>query len=255
MRFIRALLPVLLVLTLFVAAAPAPSSAAVSIGISVGFAPPPLPVYDQPVIPAPGYIWMPGYWSYGPGGYYWVPGTWVLPPGVGLLWTPPWWGWSGAAYAFHPGYWGPSVGYYGGINYGFGYFGSGYDGGRWDHGRFFYNRDVNNFGDRRIPNVYSRPVSPPERNGVSFHGGVGGMPAQPNAQEQAAARARHVQPTQPQTQHFNTARTMPSLRAATNNGQPPIAATSRAGRFDNTGAVTRAPRGPQPQGKGQPKGR
>ena len=34
--------------------------------ISVSIAPPVLPVYVQPVCPAPGYIWTPGYWAYGP---------------------------------------------------------------------------------------------------------------------------------------------------------------------------------------------
>ena len=31
--------------------------------VSVGIAPPALPVYTQPVIPGPGYIWTPGYWA------------------------------------------------------------------------------------------------------------------------------------------------------------------------------------------------
>jgi len=35
-------------------------------------------------------------------------------------------------------YWGPVVGFYGGINYGFGYFGRGYEGGRWEHDHFYY---------------------------------------------------------------------------------------------------------------------
>ena len=48
--------------------------------ISVNFAPPVLPVYAQPALPAPGYIWTPGYWAYGDAGYYWVPGVWVQPP-------------------------------------------------------------------------------------------------------------------------------------------------------------------------------
>ncbi|MGO9892766.1 MAG: YXWGXW repeat-containing protein [Bryobacteraceae bacterium] len=43
--------------------------------ISVSIAPPVLPGYVQPVCPAPGYIWTPGYWAYGPDDYYWVPGT------------------------------------------------------------------------------------------------------------------------------------------------------------------------------------
>ena len=77
-------------------------------------------------------------------GYYWVPGVWVQPPSVGLLWTPAWWGWENGAYLFHAGYWGPHVGFYGGINYGFGYGGVGFFGGEWRGGAFFYNRTVAN---------------------------------------------------------------------------------------------------------------
>jgi WXXGXW repeat (2 copies) len=47
--------------------------------ISITIAPPALPVYVQPPIPEPGYLWTPGYWAYGPDGYFWVPGTWVRP--------------------------------------------------------------------------------------------------------------------------------------------------------------------------------
>ena len=35
--------------------------------ISVGFAPPVLPVYEQPLCPEPGLMWTPGYWAYGDG--------------------------------------------------------------------------------------------------------------------------------------------------------------------------------------------
>src|SRR5271154_4647835 len=56
--------------------------------------PPPLPVYEQPPIPAPGYLWTPGYWGWASAGYYWVPGTWVEPPTVGFLWTPGYWGFA-----------------------------------------------------------------------------------------------------------------------------------------------------------------
>jgi hypothetical protein len=109
------------------------TAAQVAIGISVNFAPPELPVYEQPLCPGEGYLWTPGYWAWDPdyGDYYWVPGTWVLAPQPGYLWTPPYWGWSGAAFVFHEGYWGPRVGFYGGINYGYGYTGRGYYGGRW----------------------------------------------------------------------------------------------------------------------------
>src|SRR4029077_15741247 len=196
----------------------------------------PLPIYEQPLIPGPGYLWTPGYWAWGPEGYYWVPGTWVLPPTIGFLWTPPWWGWADGGYFWHAGYWGPHIGFYGGIDYGFGYFGRGYDGGYWDHGRFFYNREVNNVRNVNITNVYSKPVV---NNGsasrVAFNGGTGGVAVQPTAQEQAALHEHHAGPTALQSQHFNAARSNRDLRAPANTGQPKITATPRAGRFPNTG--------------------
>src|SRR6516162_11244676 len=98
--------------------APAPAA---EVDVQANEPPPPLPVYEQPPCPVEGYIWTPGYWAWGIGGYYWVPGTWVAPPRVGLLWTPGYWAFAGGVYAFHAGYWGPHVGFYGGVNYGFGY--------------------------------------------------------------------------------------------------------------------------------------
>jgi len=121
-----------------------PVSAQVAVGISVHVGPPALPVYVQPPCPTEGYIWTPGYWAYGDAGYYWVPGVWVAPPRVGLLWTPGYWGWREGVYAFHAGYWGPHVGFYGGVNYGFGYGGVGFVGGAWRGEHFAYNSAVVN---------------------------------------------------------------------------------------------------------------
>ena len=126
--------------------------------ISITIAPPELPVYEQPAIPAPGYIWTPGFWAYGPDGYYWVPGTWVEPPQVGLLWTPGYWSWHGGYYGWNAGYWGTQVGFYGGVDYGYGYSGIGYGGGRWTNGVFAYNRTVNNFGGVAVTNVYNQTI-------------------------------------------------------------------------------------------------
>ena len=82
--------------------------------------PPELPEYSQPDCPGDGYLWTPGYWSYAPQGYYWVPGAWARPPEVGFLWTPGYWGYVGGRYRYNYGFWGRHIGYYGGVNYGFG---------------------------------------------------------------------------------------------------------------------------------------
>jgi hypothetical protein len=122
--------------------------------VAITVAPPPLPVYAQPVCPGDGYIWTPGYWAYGPTGYTWVAGAWVLAPHPGYLFTPGYWGLVNGAYVFHRGYWGLHVGYYGGVNYGYGYTGFGFHGGRWEGGHFFYNRAFSNVNAARMHNVY-----------------------------------------------------------------------------------------------------
>ena len=72
---------------------------------------------------------------------------------MGALWTPGYWGFYGGRYAFYPGHWGLHMGFYGGINYGFGYGGFGYEGGYWNSGRFFYNRVYNHIDVNRVHNV------------------------------------------------------------------------------------------------------
>jgi WXXGXW repeat (2 copies) len=213
------------------------AGAQVRVGVVVNFAPPEIPVYDQPVCPGDGYIWTPGYWAWDGDDYYWVPGTWVMPPEVGFLWTPGYWGWGGQGFAFYEGYWGPVVGFYGGINYGFGYFGHGYEGGRWDHDHFYYNRSVNNINVTEIHNVYNTTIV--NRNGtrVSYNGGNGGITARPTAQEEAAAHERHVAATAAQSQQIAQARADKQLRASVNHGKPPVAATPKAGAFEDHGTA------------------
>ena len=215
------------------------TSANAQIGVSINIAtpPPPLPIYAQPEIPGPGYIWTPGYWAWDPDfqDYYWVPGTWVLAPQVGFLWTPPWWGWNNGFYGFHDGYWGPHVGFYGGIAYGYGYTGNGYYGGRWNGGHFFYNRSVNNIGGAHITNVYSKTVNV-NRTSVSYNGGKGGIAAKPTASQLAAAKESHVAATSSQVDHARTASSNTSLRYSSNHGKPAIAATAKPGVF-NKGVV------------------
>jgi hypothetical protein len=208
------------------------------VGIVVTFAPPALPVYEQPPCPDAGYLWTPGYWAYDNdyGDYYWVPGTWVMAPQVGYLWTPPYWGWGGSGYAFYPGYWGPQVGWYGGIAYGFGYYGNGYEGGRWNNGQFYYNRSVNNVNITNIHNVYNTTVNE-NNNRVSYNGGQGGINARPTAAQESAMHERHIPPVAAQNQQVEAARGNQQLRASVNQGRPPIAATAKAGAFSGGGVV------------------
>jgi len=227
-----------LLAAVLLAALPLMSNAAVLIGVSVNIAPPVLPVYVQPPCPSPGYIWIPGYWAWADEGYYWIPGTWALAPSVGLLWTPGYWGWESGAYFWHGGYWGPHVGFYGGVNYGFGYGGVGYEGGYWRGREFYYNRSVTNITNTNITNVYNRTVvNNVTVNRVSFNGGAGGVVARPSAAELRAGSEHHVGLTPVQRQHEQQARGDTRLRASVNAGRPPIAATQRPAAFTGHGVV------------------
>ena len=227
---------------LFVVAAgilaiPAPSQAQVAVGVSIRIGPPALPVYAQPVCPGAGYIWVPGYWAYGPDGYFWVPGTWVLSPEPGLLWTPGYWGFGEGIYVWHAGYWGPRVGFYGGINYGFGYTGVGFVGGYWRGGNYYYNRSVTNVNVTVIHNTYNTTVvnNNTTINRTSFNGGSGGITARPRPEEMAAEHDHHVAMTGEQNRHFEAARGDRSLLASENHGRPEVAATPRSGEFRGRG--------------------
>lgn len=184
--------------------------------------PPALPVYVQPPAPADGYMWVPGYWAFNRLGYYWVPGAWVLAPYTGALWTPGYWGYANGFYLWNAGYWGPHVGYYGGINYGFGYIGVGYVGGYWNHDRFYYNRSVTNVNVTRVTNVYDHRVvydnHGPGR--VSYHGGPNGIQRGPDPREMAARGERHMPPTDMQRQYSNQAGTNQGQFFNHNQGRP-----------------------------------
>jgi hypothetical protein len=226
-------------LSLMLAGLAIPATAQAQVICTGNASPPPeLPVYDQPPIPGPGYIWTPGYWGGGPSGYFWVPGTWVEPPSVGLLWTPGYWGWRDGIYVWNAGYWGPHIGFYGGVNYGFGYGGVGYEGGRWVNGAFSYNRTVNNFGGVTITNVYEKTVVvAPGASRVSFNGGSGGITLRATVEEEAAAHEQHVAAIPAQLDQERTAGNNRSLLASENRGQPPIAATTKPGEFSGKGVV------------------
>ena len=228
-----------LALGLMLVLAPAAATAGVAVSISIG--PPALPVYVQPPCPTDGYLWNPGYWAYGPDGYYWVPGVWVAPPRFGVLWTPGYWGFGGGAYLWHAGYWGPHVGFYGGVNYGFGYAGVGFIGGVWAGSVFRYNTAVFNVNNTVVRNVYvDRTVinNTTVINRASFNG-PGGVRAQATAQEQVAMREQHFQPTQNQLAHEQTASRDRTQLASANGGHPGALAMDSVNgrRFNQQGRI------------------
>lgn len=182
--------------------------------------PPPLPDYDQPPAPDPDYLWTPGYWAWGPEGYYWVPGCWVEAPYVGALWTPGYWGYVGNVYRFHHGYWGRHVGFYGGINYGFGYIGFGYEGGYWNGSHFFYNTAVTRVNVNVVRNVYVHNVTVDRGPRVSFDGGRGGLQVRPRPAELAAIHEQRYAPMQAQVQVRQQASQNRQQFYSANHGRP-----------------------------------
>ncbi|MGB8266368.1 MAG: YXWGXW repeat-containing protein, partial [Candidatus Velthaea sp.] len=219
-----------------------PIAARAGIGIYVSFGPPAIPVYAQPANVNPNYVWQPGYWAYD-GGYYWVPGTWVPAPSPGLYWTPGYWGWNNGYYGWNQGYWAPQVGFYGGVNYGYGYSGNGYYGGRWHGNHFRYNTAFSNVNRHAIQNVYSSRAGYINNSSrVSYNGGRGGLSTRASQSQLALARGRHVAPTSVQTQHQTVAAQNRANFSTVNHGRPATAAVARpySSAYRPAGAVATA---------------
>lgn len=196
--------------------------------VTTNEAPPALPEYDQPECPADGYMWQPGYWAFSPiaRDYYWVPGVWVAPPAVGVYWTPGYWAFFGGIYRFHVGYWGHSVGFYGGINYGYGYVGVGYVGGEWRSDHFAYNTAVVHVNRVVVHNTYVNNTvinntTIINNNRTSFNG-TGGVVARPTATEQVAMHQQHIMPTHDQIVHQQAALGNRGQFASDNHGAPTV---------------------------------
>ena len=92
------------------------------------------------------------------------------------------------------------MGYYGGVNYGFGFGGIGFAGGEWRGGNFAYNTAVMHVNETIIHTTYVNRtiveagiVANP--NHVAYNGGPHGIQHAPTAAEQAAAQQKHTPPT------------------------------------------------------------
>jgi hypothetical protein len=203
--------------------------------------PPPLPEYEQPPAPDPDYLWTPGYWGWADGGYYWVPGSWVAAPYEGALWTPGYWGFYGGNYRFHHGFWGLHIGFYGGVDYGYGYTGYGYYGGYWNGGHFYYNTSVNRVNVNAIHNTYQHTVVVDHRtsdggpvNRVSFNGGRGGIQVRPRASEIAVLGEQRHAPMASQVQVQHQAAANRGQFYSQNKGRPAETANARPVVADHT---------------------
>jgi hypothetical protein len=165
----------------------------------------------------------------------------VPAPYVGALWTPGYWGWGGGLYMWHPGYWGPHVGYYGGVNYGFGYMGIGFAGGMWRGGAFAYNAAVMHVGAgggwggnvvyRDTTIVNNTTII--NNNHVAYSGGPGGINHPMTAQERTYSNEPHVAATSFQTQHEHTAQADKGAYFNNNHGHPATVAVSRPLQAEN----------------------
>ena len=106
-------------------------------------------------------------------------------------------------YIWYAGYWAPHIGYYGGINYGFGYTGRGYYGAYWNGGKLVYNRAVTDVDPARVHYVYD--YTPPRNNDRLSFNGPGGVRARPTPQELAVSRDPRTAAVPAQIQHARQA--------------------------------------------------
>ena len=144
---------------------------------------------------------------------------------MGYLWTPGYWGFFGEMYRYNYGFWGQHIGYYGGINYGFGYVGTGYQGGYWSGNRFNYNRSVNNVNITNV-NVYNRTINNATINRASYNG-PGGVNRRPLAAETAALREQRIPPMTTQLQQQRAAAQSRQQFASVNHGRPAVFAATK----------------------------
>jgi hypothetical protein len=162
---------------------------------------------------------------------------------------------------WHAGYWGPHVGYYGGVNYGFGYGGIGFAGGMWRGGFFAYNTAVvhvgggGGWGNRTyVDNTIVERTTIINNTHVSYNGGPGGINHQPAPEERIAEHEQHTAPTSFQAQHENTFRNDHTAYAKVNGGHPQNVALSRPLAAENHPAPASFQNHVSPQPNAHPMG-
>lgn len=82
-----------------------PPQPAVADEVVVTDAPPPEQTEIIGVAPAPGYVWMSGYYAWRGGRYVWFPGRWARPPRPGVVWIGGHWDRRPHGWVYVGGYW------------------------------------------------------------------------------------------------------------------------------------------------------
>ncbi len=68
--------------------------------------PPPAPIIEaRSQAPAPGALWVSGYWHWTGMQYTWIPGHWEVAPPMGARWEAPHYVLSEGVYVYQPGGW------------------------------------------------------------------------------------------------------------------------------------------------------
>jgi len=67
--------------------------------------PPPPRMETRPPQPAPGYAWVPGYWTWSNNAWVWAPGQWERPPERTATWVPGQWTDLGDRWVWRQGHW------------------------------------------------------------------------------------------------------------------------------------------------------
>jgi hypothetical protein len=150
-----------------------------------------------------------------------------MAPYIGALWTPPYWDYEQVHYRWHRGYWSQHIGFYGGIDYGYGYVGRGFYGGYWNHDSFAYNRAVTNVNVTVVHNVYNHTVIQNTVNRISYNGGNGGINLRPIPSELAVLRERPMPAVTAQVEHVRQAAENRAQFASVNHGRPPVAVAAQ----------------------------
>ena len=73
--------------------------------VYVNVVPPPLRREVIAVAPGPGYVWVPGYYSWAGTAYVWAPGRYVLAPHPHAVWVAPHWVHHSRGWYVVPGRW------------------------------------------------------------------------------------------------------------------------------------------------------